>query len=520
MSIHTDTRHSGTASSLLVVVAYEAEAHVTELIQRLAAIPAVRDEWSILFLDDASTDGTRELAEKLFEEHGFQSWNVVRHDQNQGYGGNQKVGYRHALQSGNYTHVALLHGDCQYPPEALPSMLETALAKKADVILGSRMWSMASAWRGSMPLYKIAGNKVLTRIQNLFTGRNLSEYHSGLRLYSTELLGRIPFELNSDSFDFDTEILLQAFYVDATVAEVPIPTRYADEVCRVVGFRYAANILRATFQYWLQKHGMGCSLRFRDLLYKRTIYLDKTSVLGSTHQTALRALVQQKPKSVLDIGCGAGHIGAAAKKQIPTLSYSGSDLLAQSPPACDRYWRCDLNRELVPTNPFDYDAVLCLDVLEHLHEPEQFLLRLRQSHSGHSKTRFIFSTANVAFVTIRFGLLLGRFEYGDRGILDIDHSRLMTRASFVRLIRETGFVIERIRSVPVPFQIVFGDSRWTRMATRMWQVLVAIMPGLFSFQTLVEARSKPSVPSVSGRFRNSGADPAAVFSNQRQRLGS
>ena len=493
-------RDGKAADPLLVIVAYEAEPHLRELIGRLARLSQVRDSWSILLLDDASTDRTAPYAEELFRDHGFRRWMVVHHQVNQGYGGNQKVGYRYALKAGTYTHVALLHGDCQYPPEALPAMLDEALAKRADVVMGTRMWSVASAWRGGMPVYKIIGNKLLTRLQNCLTGQHLSEYHSGLRLYSTGLLRRIPFELNSDGFDFDTEILLQAFYARASVAEIPIPTRYAGEVCHVPGFRYASNVARTTFDYWLQQHGVGCSLRFRDLSGERAIYLDKTAFVGSTHETTVRFLLQAKPRSVLDIGCGQGHIGARLKKQLPGMVYSGSDLRADPPAACDRYWRCDLNRELPPTDPSGHDVVLCLDVLEHLHDPEQFLLRLRQAHSKASRTSFVFSTVNVAFISVRLGLLLGRFEYGDRGILDVDHRCLMTRASFIRLLRESGFMVDEVKYVPVPFQLVFGDNPWTRAATRVWRALTRLFPGAFSFQILVVAHAKPPIPEVTSSF--------------------
>lgn len=485
---------------LVVIIAYEAEYHLPELISRLARVTQVRDYWSVLLLDDTSCDRTSELAQKLLAEYGFSSWLVVRNEQNQGYGGNQKVGYRYALQRDNYTHVALLHGDCQYPPEALPAMLAQALDVRADVVLASRMWSVMSARRGGMPLYKMVGNRLLTWAQNRLTGQALSEYHTGQRLYSTELLARIPYDLNSDGFDFDTEILLQAFYVGAKVAEIPISTRYAGEVSRVPGIQYAVNIMRASFDYWLQMHGMGCSLRFRDLLGKRNLYLDKTHLEGSTHDVAVRFLLKQQARSVLDLGCGPGHVGSIVKAELPAVRYCGADLVSDPPDSCDEYWQCNLDRTLPPTNPFDYDAVLCLDVLEHLSEPEQFLLRLRQSHLGNQKTFFVFSTANVAFLSIRLGLLLGRFEYGDRGILDITHRRLMTKASFIRLIRETGFVIERVEGIAVPFQLVFGDNWWTRLAAKTWRSLTKLLPGLLSFQFLIIARAKRAIPDISSSF--------------------
>jgi len=488
------------ANVLIVIVAYEAESHLPELIVRLGNISQIRDTYSVLLLDDASKDHTREYAEGLFKKAGFSKWLAVRNEQNQGYGGNQKVGYRYTLQSGKYTHVALLHGDAQYPPEAIPIMVEKALETQADVVLASRMWSIRSAWHGGMPYYKIIGNKLLTYIQNQLTKQNLSEYHTGMRLYSTELLARIPFELNSNGFDFDTEVLLQAFYVGAKVVETQIPTRYANEVCSVPGLRYAVDIIRDTFDYWLQNHGIGCSLRFRDLKGKPWSYVDKTQVKYSTHDMAVRFLIKQQICSILDLGCGLGYIGAKVKTQLPTTHWSGADLEGNPPRGYDQYWQCDFNKEIPPTNPYEYEAVLCLDILEHLNEPEEFLLRLRQAYPSNQNTIFFFSASNVAFISLRLGLLLGRFEYGDRGILNITHRRLMTRNAFIRMIRETGFTIENVIGVPAPFQLVFVRNWWTRALTIAQLPFIKILPGLFSFQTLIIARAMRGIPNVPGEL--------------------
>jgi SAM-dependent methyltransferase len=465
-----------------------------------------RPGWSVLFLDDASSDDTTQVARRLFASHGHPDWQVARNAQNQGYGGNQKVGYRYALDRGGFTHVALLHGDCQYPPEALPDLLDKAVETGADVAYATRMWSVASARRGGMPLYKILGNRALSLVQNRLTGRSLSEYHSGMRLYSADLLSRIPFELNSDGFDFDTEILLQAFYVGARVEEIPIPTRYAGEVCRVPGLAYAANITRATFDYWLQTHGMGCSLRFRDLRGDQSQLVDKTGIPGTVHNFVVQNLLKRGVSSVLDLGCGPGYVGRLLKQSVPAIRYAGVDQSPTAPAACDEYYRADLDAGPPPVDPFKYDAVLCLDLLEHLSEPEEFLLRLRQTHQSAPNTVFLMSAVNVAFITLRLGMLfLGRFEYGDRGILHIAHRRLMTRDSFVRLLQETGYVVEKVEAMPVPFALVFGDNARARAFTSLAAFLARVMPRMFSFQTLVIARARRGVPGIGSEGGESAA---------------
>src|SRR5207342_1151761 len=116
------------------------------------------------------------------------------------------------------------------------------LEGRADVVLGSRMLSPGGARRGGMPLYKFVGNRILSRFQNRVSGLELSEWPSGYRAFSLAALGRVPFEENSDGFDFDTEVLLQLYDADARIVEVPIPTYYGDEICRVNGLAYAKDV--------------------------------------------------------------------------------------------------------------------------------------------------------------------------------------------------------------------------------------------------------------------------------------
>jgi len=255
-------------------------------------------------------------------------------------------------------------------------------------------------------------------------------------------------------------------------------------------------------------------MRFRDLQNRRTMYVDKTLSAGSAHDLAVRHVLRSDARSVLDLGCAQGFVGERVKALAPQVKYDGADRGASPPVACDRYWSCDLERTFPAVDPFDYDLVLCLDVLEHLREPETFLLRLRRSHRIHQKTTFLFSTANVAFISIRLGLLFGRFEYGDRGILDITHRRLMTKSSFMRMIRETGFSIEEVRGTPVPFHLAFGERAATRCATGFWRLLVAILPGLFAFQTMVVARARPSIPDV-----ELAAEEERAFQASERRVG-
>ena len=133
---------------------------------------------------------------------------MLRNEINQGYGGNQKVGYAFAIERG-FDFVVLLHGDGQYAPEELPKLLAPLRDGRADAVLGSRMMTTFGALRGGMPLYKYVGNRVLTALQNRLLRANLSEFHSGYRAYSVRALRDLRFRLNSNDFHFDTEIIVQ-----------------------------------------------------------------------------------------------------------------------------------------------------------------------------------------------------------------------------------------------------------------------------------------------------------------------
>jgi glycosyltransferase involved in cell wall biosynthesis len=175
--------------------------------------------------------------------------------ENQGYGGNQKLGYQYALNNG-FDFVALLHGDGQYAPELLPALAEPLREGSADAVFGSRMLVDGAARRGGMPLYKFAGNLILTWFENRMLRTKLSEFHSGYRIYSTDALRKIPFERNTNDFHFDTEIIIQLVLANQRIRELPIPTYYGDEICHVNGFKYAFNVFLTVLKACAQKVGV------------------------------------------------------------------------------------------------------------------------------------------------------------------------------------------------------------------------------------------------------------------------
>ena len=164
---------------------------------------------------------------------------------NQGYGGNQKIGYHYAITHG-FDFVALVHGDGQYAPEALPELLKPLRQGSAEAVFGSRMLNRGAARQGGMPLYKFLGNKILTGFQNRMLRTNLSEFHSGYRIYSIAALKKVPFDRNTNEFHFDTEIIIQLIKAGLRIRQLPIPTYYGDEIRHVNGLKYAWDVAKAT----------------------------------------------------------------------------------------------------------------------------------------------------------------------------------------------------------------------------------------------------------------------------------
>jgi glycosyltransferase involved in cell wall biosynthesis len=209
---------------------------------------AVVDE--VLLVDDASSDDTVEQAERL----GLIS---IRHNENRGYGANQKSCYKAALELGADI-VVMLHPDYQYSPLLVPALAAMIAYGQYDFVLGSRILAQNSVARG-MPAYKYAANRVLTLCENLVLRQKLSEYHTGLRAYSRDLLEALPFERNSDDFVFDNQIIVQAVVFGASIGELSCPTRYAADSSSISftrSVRYGVGVLRTTAQYRLHVSGV------------------------------------------------------------------------------------------------------------------------------------------------------------------------------------------------------------------------------------------------------------------------
>ena len=186
---------------LIFIVAYNAQTTIEKVLGRIPR-SLHSENVEVLIIDDSSKDDTFRNGVRFQRQNSAFKITVLRTPENQGYGGNQKLGYRYAIDNG-FDIVALVHGDGQYAPEKLPELIAPLVAGEADAVFGSRMINRRAARKGGMPLYKWIGNQVLTGFQNRLLGTSLSEFHSGYRLYSTAALAQIPFEKNTSDFHFE-----------------------------------------------------------------------------------------------------------------------------------------------------------------------------------------------------------------------------------------------------------------------------------------------------------------------------
>ncbi len=503
---------------LVFIVAYNAATTLPWVLDRIPE-SLHRPGVEVLVIDDSSTDNTFQVGTEYVDAlHGDSpiKFHVLRNPANQRYGGNQKLGYRYAIEHG-FDFVALVHGDGQYAPECLPDLLAPLIAGEADAVFGSRILNKGGARAGGMPLYKLVGNQVLTRFQNFLLGSNLSEFHSGYRLYSVRALQKVPFEANTNDFHFDTEIIIQFVLAGLRIKELPIPTYYGDEVCRVNGLRYAWDVCKTMLRARI--HGL-------DLLYDRKFDVGTPGrsyelklAYPSSHTFALDAALMGG--NLLNVSAGqadltpvldrlAGHVTNLGRSPAPRVFTPAAVVAdddfdgpvddaapwpgggpAANPPARE-FIAWNLQGAEFPVDVSRFDQIFLLDVVEHLDEPERFMEEMRFAARRH-RPEVVLTAGNVGFFVTRLMLLLGGFNYGRRGILDRTHRRLFTFGSLGKLLEQSGYRIIETKGVPAPFPLAVGHGRLSRWLLRCNEALIRVSRGLFAYQIFIRAQALPSV---------------------------
>jgi 2-polyprenyl-3-methyl-5-hydroxy-6-metoxy-1,4-benzoquinol methylase len=437
----------------------------------------------VLVMDDHSSDATFDVAHDYVAGGSDIPVTIVRHERNLGYGGNQKAGYRYAIDHG-WDVVVLLHGDGQYAPERMGDLLAPIVEGDADAVFGSRMLEPGGALRGGMPRYKYVGNRILTTAQNAITGVHLSEWHSGYRAYRVSALADLRFVGNSDDFDFDTEIILQLIGARKKIVEVPIPTYYGDEISRVNGVAYARDIMIDTVRHRLGELGFGRG----DLGQKDEPYEFKPSP-ESSHAAVLELVPDGERLRILDVGCGPGWVAAELRRRGHHVT--GVDLVADEmiDQRTDRFFAADVEGGLPAEVGDGYDVVIAADVIEHVRDPDALLADLtgRMDRDG----VVIASVPNFAHWYPRLRVALGRFDYDQRGILDRTHVRFFTRRSFRRTVENTGLSIVAERSAGLPLDVLGVGGPLGRAVAWIDATSRRVWPTLFAYQFVARLRAAP-----------------------------
>lgn len=233
----------------IVMPAFNAQDSIASVMMRIPKQLWKKIE-QLVVINDGSEDATAKKTKELKRK--YKKIYLIDQLQNQGYAKSQKTAFKHVLKKGADI-VVLLHSDGQYAPEKMPELLKPLEDDRADVVQGSRILA-GRAFSKSMPMYKYIANRILSTIENVAYGMNISEYHSGYMLYSKKALQKIPFEKLSDTFHFDGEMLFMANKKGLRIKEIPIPTRYAGEKSSLKPIQYGFDVLKIIWNYKVGKY--------------------------------------------------------------------------------------------------------------------------------------------------------------------------------------------------------------------------------------------------------------------------
>jgi len=456
---------------LIFIVAYNAERTIEEVLRRIPVGLAERYDVEVLIIDDSSHDDTFNRSE-VARRKGIVPFKltVLFNPVNQGYGGNQKIGFHYAVENG-FDWVALVHGDGQYAPECLPELVATLVGGEAEAVFGSRMLERGGALQGGMPLYKYVGNKILTRFQNELLGTSLSEFHSGYRLYSTKALAEVPFELNSNDFHFDTEIIIQFVIAGHWIKEMSIPTFYGDEVCHVNGMQYAWNVCWTTLHARVQRYHIFYDRKF------------DCAVESPIHSSFALSFLDREILNRVQNGARILVLGEIDAPLYQGFEDRGCQIVVHGQ---------DLSTYHLP-DVKDFNYILLADVNIAGYQPEELIHHLRRLCVQSPDIVILLHVGNIAFCLTRILLLLGRFAYSKKGIINLQQHRLFTRRSLKKLFSQNGFRIIDLVGIPVPYERIFATKQIVQAANAVHGLLNWLWASFFGYQFLLVTRPLPSL---------------------------
>lgn len=472
---------------LIFITSYNAEQHIEAI---LNSIPITfwnnaQYQTEVMIIDNASQDNTVNIS-NCYQLATGRAIKVLSNPINQGYGGNQKIGYTYAIEQ-DFDIVVFLDSSSPYTLDLLDELIVPIAQGDADVVLGvgERTNIGRTAQRNTF------AHNVLTNIANRLLKSNLTELHSGYRIYSVEVLKVLPFQYNSNNLAFDTDILIQLSQNNFRIIELPCSSPYKDGLRRSFSMKYGWKYLSATLLAWIQRFNIYYHPKF-DYNLHGSPYVSKTH-FDSTHTLAIDRV---KPGAVvIDIGCATGYVAKELKEKKKCRVYGYDQFFSdEAVKHCEEVFHvnCDDFELELPKNETKIDTVLMLDVVEHLTDPNAFLTMLREKLSAH-RPEIVITTGNIGFIMIRLSLLLGQFNYGKRGILDLTHKRLFTFSSLKQLLKHYGYEIIKVEGVPVPIPFIFGDNAFSNFLLKINRLFISLSKGAFSFQIAIIAKPLPTL---------------------------
>ena len=377
----------------------------------------------------------------------------------------RKAAMRYFIDGG-FDILAVLRADGHYPPEVLAGLYRPIAADQADAVFGS-----PNADNGGP----------LNAIEKMLFGVDLSNFHCGYRAYSLRALRPVRWETLSDGETFDQELVLKLRHQHFRFTELAIP---GDCGSHAPFFRTLKQSLRTVYRYRQTCRSVKRFPEFEEYFIHYPVKESKRSSHAYAEELA------GSGNEVLDIGCGEGILAATLRQNGNRVT--GADILphAANESVLEQYFSVDLNEGIEPMiealHGKRFDRVLLLDIVEHLVRPEPLLHQIKRLLKPEG--RLILSVPNIANVTIRLSLLMGRFDYTERGILDKTHVRFFTRKTIRRMLHENGYRILKERETVMPVELFFGlpaSNPAMRFANEVLGVITKLMPGLFGYQIML-----------------------------------
>lgn len=391
----------------------------------------------------------------------------------------------------------MLHADGQYAPEQVRDVYGPVADGRADVVLGSGTMRNGDAVAGSPSRGKHFGNRVLTRLQNALTGLHLSEFHTGYRAYSARFLRSVPFRENSDEWNFDVEILLQAAISGARILEVPVPARRGNKISRMNGIAGAWRCVATCIGYFLARKGLFYRRSF-DVNLSGRKYFGKFDDPYSSHSMVWAWLGQEGLSGANVLGLGVGDASLTQKMADAGANVTCVEIDEEAGTLASAHARRVVRGNLeqldfrVDGAEGAFDLCVAADIFEHLVKPDKTVSKLKIPLKRNG--RLLVSLPNVANAYVRLNLLFGRFPYYRKGILDETHLHFYTLRSMRRMLERTGWIVEKsgVTSIPVAIVFPFLRKRLFRWVLRAWHGLTLCLPGLLGYQGVFVCRNPNS----------------------------